>query len=71
MITGLIIGFAAGIIITALVIYFSAPSVMFKENKSKHDFETTIAEMEKTVALKGWVIPAVTNLPISLCSMPG
>lgn len=68
MLTGLIIGLAAGIIITALAIFFSAPSFMFKENKSKHDFETTIAELEKTVASKGWVIPAVNDLQASLKS---
>ncbi len=58
MLTGLLIGIAACIIIAALDIFFSAPSIMFKENKSKHDFETTIAELEKSVTAKGWVIPA-------------
>lgn len=66
MITGLILGLIAGILITSLVIFYSAPSVMFKENKSKHDFETTIAELEKTVAARGWVIPAVNDLQASL-----
>lgn len=66
MLIGLIIGLAAGILFTALIVFLSAPSLMFKENKSKHDFETTIAELEKTVASKGWVIPAVNDLQASL-----
>ena len=66
MITGLIIGLIVGIIIALLVIFYSAPSIMFKENKSKHDFETTIAELEKTVADAGWVIPHVNDLQASL-----
>lgn len=66
MISGLIIGLIAGIAVTMLVVFVSAPSIMFKENKSKHDFETTIAELEKTVASKGWVVPAVNDLQASL-----
>ncbi len=47
MLTGLIIGLPAGIIITLLVIIYSSPAIMFKENKSKHDFETTMAVAAK------------------------
>ena len=47
MITGLI----PGIIITLTVVFYASPSIMFKEHKSKHDFDTTLAELEKTVAV--------------------
>lgn len=66
MITGLIIGLILGIVITFLVVFYSSPALMFKEHKSKHDFETTIVELEKTVTEKGWLIPHVNNLQASM-----
>lgn len=66
MITGLIFGLILGIVITTIVIFYSSPSIMFKEHKSKHDFETTVAQLEKTVAAKGWVIPNVNDLQAAL-----
>jgi uncharacterized protein (DUF302 family) len=66
MVTGLIIGLSLGILITLAVVFFASPSIMFKENKSKHDFDTTVAELEKTVAAKGWVIPNINDLQAAL-----
>lgn len=66
MFIGLIIGLVLGIIITLSVVFFASPSIMFKENKSKHDFDTTLAELEKTIASKGWVIPNVNDLQAAL-----
>ncbi len=66
MVTGLIIGLILGILITLTVVFFVSPSIMFKENKSKHDFDTTITELEKTVTAKGWVIPNVNDLQAAL-----
>ena len=66
MTTGIIIGLIAGAIIALLVIFFSAPSLMLKENKSKHDFETTLAEIEKSVESMGWKIPHVNDLQATM-----
>lgn len=66
MTTGIIIGLIAGAIIAVLVIFLSAPSLMLKENKSKHDFETTLAEIEKSVESMGWKIPHVNDLQATM-----
>ncbi len=66
MTTGIIIGLIAGAIIALLVIFFSAPSLMLKENKSKHDFETTLAEIEKSVESMGWKVPHVNDLQATM-----
>lgn len=66
MTTGIIIGLIAGAIIALLVIFLSAPSLMLKENKSKHDFETTLAEIEKSVESMGWKIPHVNDLQATM-----
>lgn len=62
MISGLIIGLLAGAILALLLSFYASPSLMLKENKSKHDFETTIAELEKSILDAGWKIPHVNDL---------
>jgi uncharacterized protein (DUF302 family) len=66
MVTGIIIGIASGAIIVFLIAFFSAPSVMFKESKSKHDFETTITMLEKSVEDANWKIPHVNDLQATM-----
>jgi uncharacterized protein (DUF302 family) len=66
MITGLIIGIFGGAVIALLIVFYSSPSMMLKENKSKHDFQTTIAEIEKSVEAHGWKIPHVNDLQATL-----
>lgn len=66
MTTGIIIGLIAGVLIALLAIFFSSPSLMLKENKSKHDFETTLAEIEKSVDSMGWKITHVSDLQASM-----
>ena len=66
MTTGLVIGLLAGFIVALLVIFYSSPSLMLKENKSKHDFETTLAEIEKSVESMGWKIPHVNDLQATM-----
>ncbi|MEX0982852.1 MAG: hypothetical protein WD577_07025 [Bacteroidales bacterium] len=56
MITGLIIGIISGAVIALLIAFYSSPSMMLKENKSKHDFQTTMEELEKSVESHGWKI---------------
>jgi len=66
MLTGLILGAVIGLLLTIVFILVSAPSMMFKENKSKHDFETTIAELEKSVESLNWKIPHVNDLQATM-----
>ena len=66
MTAGIIIGLVAGALIAVLVIFFSSPSLMLKENKSKHDFETTLAEIEKSVESLGWKIPHINDLQATM-----
>ena len=66
MITGLIIGIISGAVITLLVVFYSSPSIMLKENKSKHDFQTTMEELEKSVESVGWKIPHVNDLQATM-----
>ncbi len=66
MITGLIIGIISGAAIALLIAFYSSPSMILKENKSKHDFQTTIAELEKSVEVHGWKIPHVNDLQATM-----
>ncbi|MDF1571899.1 MAG: DUF302 domain-containing protein [Bacteroidales bacterium] len=66
MTTGIIIGLVAGALIAVLAIFFSSPSLMLKENKSKHDFETTLAQIEKSVDSLGWKIPHINDLQATM-----
>lgn len=66
MTTGIIIGLFAGVLVASLAIFFASPSLMLKENKSKHDFETTLAEIEKSVESLGWKIPHINDLQATM-----
>jgi uncharacterized protein (DUF302 family) len=66
MTTGIIIGLAAGIIVGLIVAFFASPSLMFKEDKYRKDFDTTVAELEEVVLAKGWKIPHVHDLQATL-----
>lgn len=62
MLPALIIGILAGALIILLIIFYVSPSLMFKENKSNYDFETTVTEFEKSVLAAGWKLPHVSDL---------
>lgn len=66
MLTGIIIGVAAGLIIGLLIAFFSAPSLMFSEDVYAKDFDTTVANVEEAVLAKGWKIPAVHDLQATM-----
>ena len=66
MITGIIIGLAAGILIGVLVAFFASPSLMFREDKYQKDFDTTVAKLEEVVIAKGWKIPHVHDLQATM-----
>jgi len=61
-ITGLVIGLLGGLLITSLVVFFTSPSVMMKEDQSKYDFNTTIDELKAGIEEKGWKLPCTHDL---------
>jgi len=62
MVAGIIIGVVAVLIIGLFILYFSAPALMFRENRNRYDFDTTVARIEEVVQEKGWKIPHVHDL---------
>ena len=66
MTTGIVIGTLAGIIIGLLIVYFTAPALIFKENRHREDFDATVAKLEEVVLEKGWKIPHVHDLQATM-----
>ena len=66
MLTGIIIGLLAGIIIGLLIVFFATPPLMFKEDRQREDFDTTVAKVEEAVVAKGWKIPHIHDLQATL-----
>jgi uncharacterized protein (DUF302 family) len=66
MITGLIIGLLIGIIIGVAIVYFTSPSFMLKESKSKFDFEETVAELQTSIDGMGWKTPYIHDLQATM-----
>jgi uncharacterized protein (DUF302 family) len=54
--------FVTGIVITMVIMWNAAPSIMMIEDQSPYSFEETTAKFEATVKAKGWKIPTVHNL---------
>ena len=57
-----LIGLLAGVLLTGILAYKSAPSMLLKEALSKYDFEESVDKFEQTVLSRGWKIPAVHDL---------
>jgi uncharacterized protein (DUF302 family) len=66
MFTGILIGLGGGIILTFLVLYLSAPKMMFRESPSPLGFEATVDKVQKAVDDHGWKTPAVHDLQATL-----
>jgi uncharacterized protein (DUF302 family) len=66
MLTGILIGAVAGIAIGLLIAFYSAPSLMFRENNYHKDFETTVANLENVIQQKGWKLPMVHDLQATM-----
>ncbi len=66
MVVGIIIGLVAGLIIGLFILYFSSPALMFREDRNKNDFDTTVARLEEVVVAKGWKIPFVHDLQATM-----
>ena len=66
MTTGIIIGLVTGLLLAFLIVFFSAPSLMFRETKVEGDFAATVEKVEKVVLDHGWKIPHVHDLQATL-----
>lgn len=61
IVTG-VVAFVAGIVLTGVVGYVSAPSMMMLEDESPYDFETTVERFEEAVAAGGWSVLTVHDM---------
>ncbi len=61
IITG-VSGLLIGVVLTMVVMFLSAPSMMLKEDVSKYDFERTAMELRKAIDDHGWKLPTVHDL---------
>jgi len=52
----------AGIIITLVVFWFSAPSLMMLEDESNYDFDTTIERFEEELDAGGWSVLEIHDM---------
>ncbi len=66
MLTGIIIGLASGIVIGLGIVYFVSSFLLFKEDAYDKDFDTTVSRLEEAVLAKGWKIPFVHDLQVTL-----
>jgi uncharacterized protein (DUF302 family) len=58
----LVIGLAIGSIFTMIILFYSSPKLMLKENESSFNMETTEAMITKKVEELGWKMPKVHDL---------
>jgi len=56
------IGIATGLVIAGLALFIAARTTIIREDESKYDFDTTLAELEKAIGAADWKIQAVTNM---------
>ncbi len=61
LLTGAISVFA-GVLITLLIMWFSAPSMMMLEDESNYDFDTTIELFEEALDEGGWSVLTVHDM---------
>jgi uncharacterized protein (DUF302 family) len=62
------IGLLLGIVLTALVGTYLAPSMMIDENLSSYSFDETIERIETAAEENGWKVPAVHIISNSVAS---
>ncbi len=58
----LVIGLVLGVVVTFIIIYSSAPSMMIHEDKVNMTFDDAVEKFEETVKAHNWKIPAVHDL---------
>ena len=57
-----IVGVVAGLLITLIVVYKSAPSLMLVEDESKYDFNKTVEVFEKEVKDAKWKVAGIHDM---------
>ncbi len=57
-----LLGVLAGVILTGLVIFLFAQTVMMKERQSKFNFEQSVEIFEETALAQGWKIPTTHDM---------
>ncbi|MFP4555467.1 MAG: DUF302 domain-containing protein [Bacteroidales bacterium] len=55
-------GILAGFIITLIIMFLSAQSMMLKESESKYSFEKSVELFEQSALENGWSIPTVHDM---------
>lgn len=66
MIIGLIIGIAAGMALAVIIAFLVSPSMMFREDIQKKDFDTTVAALEELIEKRGWKTPVIHDLQATM-----
>jgi uncharacterized protein (DUF302 family) len=67
LITG-ISTFIIGAVLAMVMIFKMSPGMMLMEDRSPHNFETTVQKFEQAVILQGWKIPKVHDLQATMHS---
>lgn len=62
----LIVGLLVGAILSVLIIFYTSPSIILKENQSKYSFEKSLSLLEEEITKGGWSIPVKHDLQASL-----
>lgn len=68
LLIAVIAGLIVGGIITGFALFKMSPGMMLMEDRSPHDFNTTVQKFEMAVKNQGWKIPAVHDLQATMHS---
>jgi uncharacterized protein (DUF302 family) len=49
-----------------LIAFFIAPSLMFREDNNSKNFESTVANLEKSIEARGWKTPVIHDLQATM-----
>ena len=64
--TGVLIGFVIGVVLTGAAIWTMAPGMMMMENLSTLGFDDTVQTIQDNAAAQGWIVTNVMRLDKSL-----
>jgi len=66
LLIGGLVGAAAGAVLCGLAIFTAMPSLMIVTHESELGFDETVSALEKSIADKGWVVSAVSDMNQSM-----
>jgi uncharacterized protein (DUF302 family) len=66
IVIGALVGFVVGVLLTGIVLWTMAPSIMMIESQSNLGFDETVQAIQDNAAGQSWVIPNVMRLDKSL-----